>query len=302
MRCFNPAFSVLAATFACALLFPQAATAMPHPASTCANTTAQTAGTLPTVDLPQSRLELMRMQQSDIATPTETLSPSSSTTSLPVGEWHHCPPGQSGLLPEIDNALEYPQPALKSARDNDAPDVFGSVAVPVAHTPLDTKWQSASQAKLVSSSGPWAQMLKSTSGQSHTMKVRAVNNWVNGHVRFTDDRANRQGADRWSGAAETLRSRRGDCEDYAIAKMKLLEAIGVERGDMYLVIVDDLVRRADHALLIVRIGDQMWVLDNETDKILNAQQVVDYRPIFSYGATGSWIHGYAEKTERIAAL
>ena len=302
MRFLNPAFLVLAATLACALLFPQAATAMPHPASTCANTPAQTAGTLPTVDLPQSRLEMMRMLQSDTATPTETLSPSSSAASLPVDEWHHCPPGQSGLLPEIDNALEYPQPAHTPAPHSDAPDVFGSVAVPVARTPLDTKWQSASQAKLVSSSGPWAQMLKSASGQSRAVQVQTINNWVNGHVRFTDDRENRQSADRWSGATETLRSRRGDCEDYAIAKMKLLEAIGVERRDMYLVIVDDLVRRADHALLVVRIGDQFQVLDNGTDKILDAQQVVDYRHIFSYGAAGAWIHGYAEKAKRVAAL
>jgi predicted transglutaminase-like cysteine proteinase len=76
--------------------------------------------------------------------------------------------------------------------------------------------------------------------------------------------------------------------------MKLLEAAGVDREDMYLVIVDDLVRRADHALLVVRSGDQMLVLDNGTDQILEAGSVTDYRPVFSYSAQGTWLHGYAQ--------
>ena len=35
-------------------------------------------------------------------------------------------------------------------------------------------------------------------------------------------------------------------------------------------IVKDLVRRADHAVLVVRAGGHMYVLDNGTDRLLDA--------------------------------
>lgn len=177
----------------------------------------------------------------------------------------------------------------------DRPDVFGSIALPVSHTPLDTKWLAASGARLAKSSGPWVSLIRNVAGKERAEQLQAVNNWVNARVQFTNDGARSGDTDRWSGASETLRRNRGDCEDYAIAKMKLLEAAGVARSDMYLVIVDDLVRRADHALLVVRLGTRMVILDNSTDVLLDAQSAHDYRPIFSFGDKGAWVHGYLEQ-------
>jgi predicted transglutaminase-like cysteine proteinase len=177
------------------------------------------------------------------------------------------------------------------------PDVFGSIALPVSHTPLDTKWRAANEARLSAHSGPWVPLIRAVAGKSRAEQLDSVNQWVNARLRFTDDRH----ADHWSGATETLRRSRGDCEDYAIAKMKLLEAAGVARVDMYLVIANDLVRRADHALLVVRLDERLIVLDSSTDQLLDAEMASDYRPIFSYGAQGAWVHGYAEQPVQIAA-
>jgi predicted transglutaminase-like cysteine proteinase len=74
--------------------------------------------------------------------------------------------------------------------------------------------------------------------------------------------------------------------------MQLLSAIGVARSDMYLTIARDLVRNADHALLVVRHEGKYWLLDNATDELLDASKSYDYRPILTYSETGKWLHGY----------
>ena len=134
--------------------------------------------------------------------------------------------------------------------------------------------------------------------------IRAVNRWINANIKYVEDRKLYGQADHWASAGATLRSGRGDCEDFAIAKMQLLQASGIKASDMFLVIAKDLVRRADHSLLVIRVGNRMLVLDNETDQILNAEDVRDYRPIMSYSANGKWLHGYPAKPSgtQIASL
>jgi len=85
-----------------------------------------------------------------------------------------------------------------------------------------------------------------------TTEPTAVNWYVNKRVRFVDDQRRWGRADVWSAANETLNSGKGDCEDYAIAKLAMLRRAGVADKDLYLVILKDTVRRADHAVLVVR--------------------------------------------------
>lgn len=192
------------------------------------------------------------------------------------------------------------QPARIGARvDVSKPDVFGSIALAIGRTPLDAKWQRAQAAPLPARAGGWHQLIGSARGKDRGTALDLVNGWVNARVSFVDDIVRFKAADRWASAAETLRAGQGDCEDYAIAKMKLLEAAGVPRREMFLVIARDLVRRADHALLVVRNGDRLVVLDNNTDRIVDAATLSDYRPVMSYSAGKAWIHGY--EAEPVAA-
>ena len=193
--------------------------------------------------------------------------------------------------------------------DVSKPDVFGSVALAIGRTPLDSKWRRAQAAGLAIRGGPWGAVIGEARSLDHGAKIDLINSWVNRRTSFVDDSVRFRIADRWATASETLRAGRGDCEDYAIAKMKLLEAAGVARDDMFLVIAKDLVRRADHALLVVRNGNRLVVLDNNTDRIVDAAAVRDYRPVMSYSAGKAWLHGYAAQPVtpqpapiRIAAL
>lgn len=171
------------------------------------------------------------------------------------------------------------------------PDIFGSVAMAVSRTPLDTKWSSISPP--IAGKGPWSDIINTARTLSNQAQVEAVNIWVNQRLRFTDDRI---GGDSWAPASQTLQRGTGDCEDYAIAKMKLLEAAGFDRRAMFLVIARDLVRQADHAVLAVRIGGELMILDNMTDRVLPSSSIADYRPIMSFNAYGRWTHGYRLKT------
>jgi len=184
---------------------------------------------------------------------------------------------------------------LSSTPRSGQPDIFGSVALPIGRTSLDPKWASASQP--LPRAGMWSTLVHSARQAGRQQQAEMVNRWVNQRLRFTDDRI---GADRWAAASQSLQQGKGDCEDYAIAKMKLLEAAGFDQRSMFLVIVKDLVRRADHAVLAVRIDGELLVLDNMTDRVLPSSQISDYRPIMSFNTYGRWTHGYRVTTPRTA--
>ncbi|WP_242122789.1 transglutaminase-like cysteine peptidase [Sphingobium sp. Sx8-8] len=189
-------------------------------------------------------------------------------------------PANSFVMP-VRQVPALSPPAPRSGQ----PDVFGSVALPIARTALDGKWASVSQP--LSSRGLWSGLVHAAQGAGQLRQVEMVNSWVNQRLRFVNDKG-----DDWASASQSLQRGTGDCEDYAIAKMKLLEAAGFDRRAMFLVIARDLVRQEDHALLAVRIGDELMILDNMTDRVLPSSSVGDYRPIMSFNAYGRWTHGY----------
>ena len=169
------------------------------------------------------------------------------------------------------------------------PDVFGSVALRVGHTPLDPRWHSVEHSPVTGSAVRFAQSFK---GASPLKQLEAVNWYVNRRVQFADDSRRFGRGDVWSSADDTLRSGRGDCEDFAIAKMQMLRAAGFSDRDLYLVILRDTVRRADHAVLVARASGRMVVLDNGTDELLDTDRVSDYRLILTFASYGEWTHGY----------
>ena len=169
------------------------------------------------------------------------------------------------------------------------PDVFGSVALRVSRTPLDARWHSVEYGR---PSGAAAHFSAGLTSVSPVEQLKAVNRYVNRRVEFEDDQRHFGKPDVWSSANETFRSGRGDCEDYAIAKYQMLRAAGFSSRDLYLVIVRDLVRRADHAVLVARAAGHMFVLDNGSDEVLDSETISDYRPVLTFASSGEWTHGY----------
>ena len=171
----------------------------------------------------------------------------------------------------------------------DRPDVFNSVALPISRTSLQGRWNQVSGAGVSSAAAGFASALRSKDVMA---KLEAVNSYINSRVRYVDDHTQFGVADRWMTASETLRRGRGDCEDFAIAKRAMLRAAGVADKDLYLVVLKDLTRRADHAVLVVRANGRFLVLDNGTNRIVDSSTASDYKPIFSFTAGRTYTHGY----------
>jgi predicted transglutaminase-like cysteine proteinase len=180
-------------------------------------------------------------------------------------------------------------PIYRPAIAMDQPDVFNSVALPIAHTSLDRRWRKVANGPVGSSSASYASEL---TGLSAMGKLDAVNRYVNARVSFVDDIRQYGVADHWTSAADTLRRGRGDCEDYAIAKLQLLRRAGFAEKDLYLVILRDALRRADHAVLVARADGRLVVLDNGTDRLIDSYEMPDYRPIVTFSGNRIWTHGY----------
>lgn len=169
-------------------------------------------------------------------------------------------------------------------------DFLGSKRLPVSRTRFDAQWDRVSRASV---SGPTvAAIARTAPGRPSAETLGAVNAWANRHIRYVADRQLYGRSDFWASAPVTLRRGAGDCEDIAIAKLALLAARGVPRRDMYLTLARDLVRNADHALLVVRMDGRYFMLDNATDRVLDASESQDYRPILTYGSERKWLHGY----------
>lgn len=191
--------------------------------------------------------------------------------------------------PLVVPAIYRERPAVSPGVVSGRPDVFGSVALAVGNTRLDERWRRVEKAGV---DGPAARFADSLKERGKLDRLEAVNWYVNRRVTFMDDQRHWGRPDVWSTAAETLKSGRGDCEDYAIAKLQMLRHAGFSDRDLYLVIVKDLVSRQDHAVLVVRAAGKMLVLDNGTDQVLDSEELRDYRPILTFASYGTWTHGY----------
>ncbi len=82
----------------------------------------------------------------------------------------------------------------------------------------------------------------------------------------------------------------GDCEDYAISKYITLKRMGVPKNSMRLVIVQDENLRIAHAVLSVKMGDKLMILDNQVDAVMEQKRIHHYRPVYSINEQAWWLH------------
>jgi predicted transglutaminase-like cysteine proteinase len=101
-------------------------------------------------------------------------------------------------------------------------------------------------------------------GRVGRARVGLINRAVDMAISPTSDERQWGEADRWSTPFETLQSRRGDCEDYAIPKYVALLAAGVPAADVKVVILKHLLPREDHAAVAARVDGEWLILDNLT--------------------------------------
>ena len=72
----------------------------------------------------------------------------------------------------------------------------------------------------------------------------------------------------------------------------MLRRAGLAERNLYFVVLKDVARRADHAVLVVRSEGRFLVLDNGTDRLRDSSELVDYKPMLTFTAGQRFTHGY----------
>ncbi len=91
----------------------------------------------------------------------------------------------------------------------------------------------------------------------------------------------------WANPTEFL-TRSGDCEDYAIAKFFALRALGFANDEMTIAVLLDPLRQTGHAVLAVREGDGILVLDNRSATLLSQERYEGFRLRYLVNESGYW--------------
>jgi len=131
-------------------------------------------------------------------------------------------------------------------------------------------------------------------GLSEAQKLKKVNAFVN-RVRYRSDSALYGTNDHWASPGEFFSRGKGDCEDFGIAKYSLLMALGFASESMRLIIVRDVRARDYHAVLAVHLGENDYILDNRTNRLLVAKKQTYLKPIYALNIEHWWLYAGAQE-------
>lgn len=146
----------------------------------------------------------------------------------------------------------------------------------------------------------WQTMIKQQQGARQTNQLHAVNSFIN-QWRYRADQQNYGRSDYWASPAEFFR-RSGDCEDYAIAKYVTLRQLGFSADQLRLVVVKDTRRNLAHAVLAAYVGNEVYILDNLSNKVRAQKNVPEYAPYYSVNEQARWAHAAAPASSNVASV
>ena len=134
----------------------------------------------------------------------------------------------------------------------------------------------------------WTQLRQRAEGKSPRELLRLVNSFWNSWP-YREDQANWGKQDYWAAPAQFLK-KSGDCEDYAIVKYFTLKELGIAPDSMRIVILRDTIRNLAHAVLVVYLDDEAYVLDNLSNVVQPHTRLRNYSPQYSVNEHGRWTH------------
>lgn len=146
----------------------------------------------------------------------------------------------------------------------------------------------------ICSYGDWKKFLISIKKYDKFTQMRAINRRMN-KAKYISDKSNWGKKDYWATPGEFM-ARFGDCEDYAIVKYMSLKLLGFTDKELRVVAVKDLNLKVGHAILVVILKDEKtkkkktYVLDNQIKKIVEANKIRHYEPVFSINRSFWWRH------------
>ena len=147
----------------------------------------------------------------------------------------------------------------------------------------------------------WRVMIDTIKPLPDEKKLAIVNDFFNARIRWVEDIDNWGENDYWATPLETMASRKGDCEDFSIAKFVTLLLGGVEMDKLRITYVKaqmggrlskNYVAHMVLAYYPTPSGDPM-ILDNMVDALRPASRREDLKPVFGFNSEGLWVGGSA---------
>lgn len=145
----------------------------------------------------------------------------------------------------------------------------------------------------------WQQLIKASRNLSEQQKLKRVNDFFN-QIPFVSDQEHWGVRDYWATPIEFLGTNGGDCEDFSIAKLFTLAAVGVSSEKVRLIYAKALELNQAHMVLGYYSTPTAMplILDNINPEILPASQRRDLAPVYSFNGDGLWqakAHGKGRK-------
>lgn len=197
-----------------------------------------------------------------------------------------------------------PPIAIPEADRPIAPDVFGTVALPVRARQTGTRWTKLMRASL--DQPVLSQLAARVQGQSHAQQAAFIQAAVDRALHSPTGSQDCSDDGYWAAASETLIRGVGDCFDVAIAKMEALRSLGFADKDLYLTTGyfksrGDPGRGRGTAALLVRTEEGFLLLPEGSDPVIAAGSqegdgFEDFQPYITYGYGMTWVHGRVVRT------
>ena len=145
----------------------------------------------------------------------------------------------------------------------------------------------------------WQKALEEVRTSKEKEKLEFVNAFLNGRIRFADDKTTWGVEDYWTTPLELLWKGQGDCEDYVIIKYFSLKELGVPAAKLRLTYVKARIGGANsgvsqaHMVLAyyAQPDAEPLILDSLISEIRPASRRPDLAPVFSFNTEGLWMAG-----------
>ncbi len=134
----------------------------------------------------------------------------------------------------------------------------------------------------------WDELKANWSKLSPMEQLKKVNLFWNKYPYRTDQQVYKT-PDYWAAPYEFMKNS-GDCEDYSIAKYFTLKELGFNVNDMRVAIVMETIRNIAHAVLVVYLNGDAYILDNLSNSVMSHKRLLNYDIQYSVNEKFRWGH------------
>ena len=143
----------------------------------------------------------------------------------------------------------------------------------------------------------WRNLIETIKPLSDDQKLIEVNDFFNQRIGWVEDIQNWGEKDYWATPLETMARRKGDCEDFSIAKFTTLLLAGVEMDKLRITYVKAQMGGPSSKNFIAHMVLAYYptpsadpkILDNMVDSVRPASRRGDLKPVFGFNSGGLWV-------------